>query len=512
MDTRFDADLIRRYDRPGPRYTSYPTAPQFHAGIRAAEYERAARASNTAAGFEKPSRAGPGPGAGSAATATDLLDRRGSSHGSTPPSDHAAGFADAAAGRPLSLYLHIPYCRSSCYYCGCHRIITRNRARGRAYLDRLLKEIELKAALFDRSRPVVQLHFGGGTPTFYGVEEMAEIFAALERGFGLQRDRHRDYSIEIDPRTANPDSLKALVGLGINRISLGVQDFDPQVQRAVNRIQSVDSTGALVSAARAHGIDSINFDLIYGLPHQSIESFDRTLETVIALEPDRLAVYGYAHLPERFKAQAVIDASALPTAEARLKLLGRTIERLTAAGYVHIGMDHFAKPDDELAVAQRDGSLQRNFQGYTTHGGCDLVAFGISAIGTVGDLYTQNEKLEAAYFAALDAGRLPIARGLAMDRDDRIRRAVIGELMCFGRVWFPAIEQQYGIDFRDYFADALTKLEGAARDGLVVMDTDRLEVTDVGSMLLRIIAMAFDAYLDGSKRAAAVAARYSRVW
>lgn len=462
MDTRFDAELIQRYDHPGPRYTSYPTAPQFHAGVGAAEYEQAARASN-------------------------------------------------ASGRPLSLYLHIPYCRSSCYYCGCHRIITRNRDRGRAYLDRLLKEIDMKSALFDRSRPVDQLHFGGGTPTFYAIDEIAEIFAALERGFGMQRGRKRDYGIEIDPRTADPASLKALARLGINRISLGVQDFDPAVQRAVNRMQSVEDTRALVLTARANGIDSINFDLIYGLPHQSVESFDRTLDTVIELEPDRLAVYGYAHLPEIFKAQSVIDASALPTAEARLELLGRTIERLRAAGYVHIGMDHFAKPGDELAVAQRDGSLQRNFQGYTTHGGCDLVAFGISAIGTVGDLYSQNEKLEEAYFDAIDAGRLPVVRGLVMDDDDRLRRAVIGELMCFGRIWFPTIEQQYGIDFREYFAPALAKLAQAERDGLVVIGADRLEITDVGAMLLRIVAMAFDAYLDGGKSAVAAAARYSRV-
>jgi oxygen-independent coproporphyrinogen-3 oxidase len=273
----------------------------------------------------------------------------------------------------------------------------------------------------------------------------------------------------------------------------------------------VADTRALVLSARAQGIDSINFDLIYGLPHQSIERFDRTLDTVIDLEPDRLAVYGYAHLPEIFKAQSVIDASTLPSAETRLDLLGRTIERLTAAGYVHIGMDHFAKPGDELAVAQRDGSLQRNFQGYTTHGGCDLVAFGISAIGTVGDLYSQNEKLEEAYFEAIDAGRLPIVRGLVMDPDDRIRRAVIGELMCFGRVWYRGIEEQFGIDFRDYFAASLAKLEQAERDGLVVIGEDRLEITATGAMLLRIVAMAFDAYLDGGKSAVAAAARYSRV-
>lgn len=462
MDIRFDADLIRRYDRPGPRYTSYPTAPQFHAGFGAVEYAEEARRSN-------------------------------------------------ALARPLSLYLHIPYCRSSCYYCGCNRIITRNRERGRAYLDRLLVEIGLQAELFDRSRPVNQLHFGGGTPTYYSPEELGEIFAALEAGFGLHRGGSRDYGIEIDPRTADPAALRALADLGINRISLGVQDFDAAVQRAVNRVQSVEETAALVAEARAAGIRSVNFDLIYGLPLQTVESFGRTLEQVIELRPDRIAAYSYAHLPEMFKAQAVIDAATLPSADTRMALLETTIARLTGAGYVHIGMDHYALPEDELARAQIDGSLQRNFQGYTTHGGCDLVGFGMSAIGQVGDAYAQNQKHEIPYLNALDARRLPIQRGLMTDPDDRLRREVIGQIMCFGHIDYGQFRARHGMDFREHFAPALARLSPAQADGLVELRGDGLSVTPAGALLLRAIAMPFDAYLFGDKQAQAAQARYSRV-
>lgn len=462
MDTRFDADLIRRYDRPGPRYTSYPTAPQFHAGFGAQQYADEARRSN-------------------------------------------------ASGRPLSLYLHVPYCRSSCYYCGCNRIITRNRERGRAYLDRLLVEIRLQAALFDRARAVDQLHFGGGTPTYYTPEELGEIFAALREGFGLHRGEGRDYGIEIDPRTADPAALRALVDLGINRISLGVQDFDTRVQQAVNRIQSVEETERLVVEARRAGIRSVNFDLIYGLPHQHVESFARTLDTVVALRPDRIAAYSYAHLPEIFKAQAVMDAATLPDADTKMALLELTIARLAQAGYVHIGMDHFALPGEELAVAQRDGSLQRNFQGYTTHGGCDLVGFGMSAIGQVGDCYVQNEKHEIPYLHAVDAGRLPVQRGLLTDADDRLRREVIGQVMCFGRIDYGAFCARHGCDFRDYFAASLERLRGPAEDGLVELRGDGLVVTPAGAMLLRVIAMAFDAWLCGDKQAQAAQAKFSRV-
>ncbi|GMU42810.1 MAG: oxygen-independent coproporphyrinogen III oxidase [Xanthomonadales bacterium] len=462
MDIRFDADLIRRYDRPGPRYTSYPTAPQFHGNFGAQDYVAQARASN-------------------------------------------------AGGRPLSLYLHIPYCRSSCYYCGCNRIITRNRERGRTYLDRLLVEIRMQAALFDRSRAVDQLHFGGGTPTYYTPEELGEIFTELRAGFGLHAGSGRDYGIEIDPRTADPTALRALVELGINRISLGVQDFDPAVQRAVNRVQSVDETACLVQEARAAGIRSINFDLIYGLPLQTVASFEGTLEQVLALRPDRIAAYSYAHLPEMFKAQAVIDPATLPAADTRMALLEATIARLTAAGYVHIGMDHYALPGEELAVAQRDGSLQRNFQGYTTHGGCDLIGLGMSAIGQVGDCYAQNEKHEISWLHALGSGRLPIQRGLLIDADDRLRRETIGQIMCFGRIDYDQFRARHGIDFREYFATSLTRLRQPCADGLVELRDDGLAVTPAGALLLRVIAMAFDAYLSGDRQAQAVPARYSRV-
>ena len=462
MDTRFDAELIRRYDRPGPRYTSYPTAPQFHAGFAAEDYAAEARRSNVAA-------------------------------------------------RPLSLYLHVPYCRSSCYYCGCNRIITRNRERGAAYLQRLLGEIRMQAELFDRSRPVNQMHFGGGTPTYYNPEELGLIFAELDRGFGLHRGAGRDYGIEIDPRTADPTSLRAMFDLGINRISLGVQDFDPQVQLAVNRVQSVEETERLVSEARSVGIRSINFDLIYGLPHQNVDSFARTLDTVVTLRPDRIAAYSYAHLPELFKSQAVMDPATLPDADTKMALLELTIARLAQAGYVHIGMDHFALPEDELARAQIDGSLQRNFQGYTTHGGCDLVAFGMSAIGQVGEVYAQNEKNEIPYLNAIDQGRLPIQRGLATDADDRLRRDAIGRIMCFGRLDYASFGEEHGIDTRDYFRQALTRLQQAEQDGLVELGADALQVTAAGAMLLRVVAMAFDAYVSGDKQAAAAPARFSRV-
>lgn len=452
MDTRFDAELIRRYDRPGPRYTSYPTAPQFHVGFAAEDYAAEARRSN-------------------------------------------------AAARPLSLYLHVPYCRSSCYYCGCNRIITRNRERGAAYLQRLLSEIRMQAELFDRSRAVNQMHFGGGTPTYYNPEELGLIFAELERGFGLHGGGGRDYGIEIDPRTADPRSLRAMFDLGINRISLGVQDFDPQVQLAVNRVQSVEETERLVSEARSVGIRSINFDLIYGLPHQNVDSFARTLDTVVTLRPDRIAAYSYAHLPELFKSQAVMDPATLPDADTKMALLELTIARLAQAGYVHIGMDHFALPEDELARAQIDGSLQRNFQGYTTHGGCDLVALGMSGIGQVGEVYAQNEKNEIPYLNAIDQGRLPIQRGLATDADDRLRREAIGRIMCFGRLDYASFGAQHGIDTRDYFSSALARLEQAEQDGLVELGADALQVTAAGAMLLRVVAMAFDAYVSEIGRA-----------
>ena len=451
QDTRlhqvvFDAALIRRYDKAGPRYTSYPTAVQFHPGFGEADYRAVAAASN-------------------------------------------------ATGAPLSLYFHLPFCDTVCYYCACNKIITKNRKRTEPYLARLFREIEMQGALFDRSRPVDQLHWGGGTPTFLSAAEMRALMDKTRAHFNLRDDDRGEYSIEVDPREADAGTIRLLRELGFNRLSLGVQDFDPAVQRAVNRIQSEAETFAVLDAARAAGFRSVNLDLIYGLPHQSVTSFAATLDKIVAAGPDRLSVFNYAHLPELFKTQRQIDAATLPAPAEKLAILQHTIERLTAAGYIYIGMDHFARPDDELAVAQRDGTLYRNFQGYSTHADCDLVAMGITAIGQVGDSYAQNVKTLKDYEAALDAGRLPVWRGIALSRDDRIRRAVITRLICHFRLEFATIESRYGLVFRDYFAPELEALRAMAADGLLTADEHALRVTPSGKLLIRNICMVFDGYL-----------------
>ncbi|MCP1372659.1 oxygen-independent coproporphyrinogen III oxidase [Dyella lutea] len=455
----FDADLIARYDVNGPRYTSYPTAPHFRNDFGAAELREAIRESN-----EEP------------------------------------------IPRPLSVYVHVPFCMSPCFYCGCNRVITRDVGKADRYLERLYREIGLIAPLFDRDRPVRQLHFGGGTPNFLDIERMRELMQSLGRHFSMERGREREYGIELDPRFADGDYVRELGELGFNRVSVGIQDFDPAVQQAVNRIQSVAQTAAVLNAAREAGFASTSVDLIYGLPLQTVAGFDRTLTEVIALSPDRVAVYGYAHLPEMFKAQRQLDASLLPDAATRLALLGRALERLTGAGYVYIGMDHFAKANDELAQAQRAGHLQRNFQGYSTHGDCDIVGLGVSAIGRIGDCYSQNVRDLPGYYAALDAGHLPVARGLRLSEDDLIRRAAIGELMCQGTLDRDAFGARHRLDFDVYFADAMVRLEQLEADGLVTLEGPRIVTTSRGRLLLRIIAMCFDAYLD----AGAPPTRYSR--
>ncbi|MCE5233597.1 MAG: oxygen-independent coproporphyrinogen III oxidase [Mizugakiibacter sp.] len=455
----FDPDLIARYDTLGPRYTSYPTAPQFRPGFGEAELRAHARASNE-----------------------DPIPRR------------------------LSLYVHVPFCMSPCFYCGCTRIITRDKSKAGVYLSRLYREIELTAALFDRDRPMVQLHFGGGTPNFLDIGQMSELMDSLGRHFSLTRAPTREFGIEIDPRFADADYVRALGPLGFNRMSVGCQDFDPAVQAAVNRIQSVEETRAVIEAAREADFRSVNLDLIYGLPLQTVDSFARTLDKVIALRPDRIAAYSYAHMPELFKAQRQIDAAQLPDAATRLALFARTLETLTAAGYVYIGMDHFALPFDELSRAQREGALQRNFQGYSTHGDCDIIALGMSAISRIGDSYSQNAKDLVGYYAALDAGCLPVMRGLTLDQDDLIRRALIAELMCHGRIDFASFGAAWRIDFPVYFADELDHLRQLAADGLVDIRPDALVVTSRGRLLVRIIAMCFDAYLGRE----AQTARYSR--
>lgn len=457
----FDPDLLRRYDRPGPRYTSYPTAPQFHAGFGEAQLRDAAAASNG-----------------------DPIPRR------------------------LSLYVHVPFCESPCFYCGCNRIITRDKARGEAYLARLYREIALMAELFDRDREVMQLHFGGGTPNFLTPAQLGEAMDTLRSHFHFSDSSERDISIELDPRFVSPDDIARLARIGFNRASFGVQDFDPAVQAAVNRVQSVEQTRAVVDACRASGFRSVNIDLIYGLPKQRAQGFSATLDTVAAMRPDRIAVYGYAHMPQLFKPQRQIDAADLPDAETRLTLLQLAITRLTDAGYVYIGMDHFALPDDDLAVAQARGGLHRNFMGYTTHADSDLVGLGVSAISHIGASFSQNPRDLPSWQAALDEGRLPVFRGMRLDEDDQLRADLIQALMCQGEIPVRALERRYAISFADYFADALARLEPLLRDGLVGIGPERITATSRGRLLLRNIAMCFDRYLD--QPATTLAPRFSR--
>jgi oxygen-independent coproporphyrinogen-3 oxidase len=454
----FDPDLIARYDQAGPRYTSYPTAVQFHDGFGADDYEQAARASN-------------------------------------------------ATGRPLSLYFHIPFCDTVCFYCACNKVATKDRSLAQPYLDRVYRELAMQSALFDRARVVEQLHWGGGTPTFISREQMSELMAQTRRHFRLLDDDSGEYSIEIDPREADADSVRLLRTLGFNRMSLGVQDFDPRVQRAVNRIQTEAQTFAVLDAARANGFKSVSIDLIYGLPQQTVGGFSATLDKIVAASPDRLSVFNYAHLPERFKPQRRIDAAQLPTPAEKLAILRMTGEKLAAAGYVYIGMDHFAKPDDELARAQRDGTLYRNFQGYSTHSNCDLVGMGITSIGMVGPTYAQNVKTLEEYYERVDAGRLPLFKGLTLNRDDEIRRDVITRLICHFRLRFADVEQRWGIRFDDYFGDELGRLGQMAADELLRVGPEGIEVLPRGRFLIRNVCMVFDAYL----RSAAVQQRFSRV-
>lgn len=444
--TLFDPLHIARHDRSGPRYTSYPSATQFRDGFDAAEVQAAVRRSRK-------------------------------------------------AGRARSLYVHVPFCGSPCYYCGCNRVITRQPAPVSAYLARLAREIEIVSAGWGPGEPVQQLHFGGGTPGHLSLDQLGAVIGQLDRGFGLSEDPRREYAIEIDPRVLTPDTLPGLAALGFNRLSLGVQDFDPEVQQAVNRQQSVEQVAGAVHQAREYGFGSISFDLILGLPRQTPERFARTLDLALAIGPDRFSVYSYAHLPQMFPAQRQIRLDELPDAQGKLALMALTVERLTAAGYVHIGMDHFARPEDELARAARDGGLQRNFQGYSTRGGTDLIGLGVSAISRIDDIYCQNDKTLDGYGAALDEGRLPLVRGLRLNPEDQLRRDVIESIMCRGAVDCAEVERAHGIVFHDQFADALQALQPLAQDGLVELGRERLQVTERGRYLLRAVAMPFDAYL-----------------
>lgn len=449
---QFDAATLRRYDRPGPRYTSYPTAPQFGQQFNEATLREHIQRSN----------AWPIP-------------------------------------QPLSLYVHVPFCFSPCFYCGCNRIITRDLSRARPYLERLQREIAMLGPLFDSNREVVQVHLGGGTPNFMRPADIGALLQTASRHFRLSGSAERDFSIELDPRHVQAGDIGHYARLGFNRASLGVQDFDPEVQRAVNRMQSVDETLQVIDACRAEGFLSVNVDLIYGLPRQTIEGFARTLDTVLASRPDRLAVYSYAHLPAMFKAQRQIEDADLPGNEAKLNLLALAVEKLSAAGYGYIGMDHFALPDDDLARAQQLGTLQRNFMGYTTHADCDLIGFGMSAISHIGDSFSQNARDLPGWQRAIDSGHLPVWRGRHLDFDDVLRGEVIQQLMCQGRIDMPAIEARFAIDFPSYFAAGLAQLRPLAADGLVTVTARSIEATARGRLLLRVIAMCFDRYLDAAR-------------
>lgn len=457
---RFDRELLARYDVSGPRYTSYPTAPQFHGGFGEAEFRAVARASN-----EEPIPA------------------------------------------PLSLYVHVPFCPNPCFYCGCTRIITRDAARPVAYVDQLAREIEHVAPLFDRDREVTQLHFGGGTPNVLAAADFGRLMHGLRNHFTLSKASAREFGIEVDPRLATPTDIARFAALGFNRLSLGIQDFDADVQRAVNRVQGVAPTRDLLEAAHRHGFRSTSVDLIYGLPLQTPERFARTLDLVIAMQPRRIVTYAYAHLPDRFPAQRRIARHALPDPATRLRLLELAVERLVTAGYAYIGMDHFALPGDDLAAARRDGSLQRNFQGYSTHARSDLIGLGMSAISHVGASFSQNARDAESYARALDAGHLPIVRGLALDGDDLIRADVIQQLMCNEALDMDRLGDRHHIDFRTYFAAALERLATLAADGLVSLGPAHIMVEARGRLMLRNVAMCFDRYLDAPQ---AAATRYSK--
>jgi oxygen-independent coproporphyrinogen-3 oxidase len=438
----FDQELINRYDRAGPRYTSYPTAVEFHDEF----------------------------------TIRDLLKAEGHS-------------------KALSLYFHIPFCDTVCFYCACNKIATKDRSKVEPYLKALEQEMLMQANLLDWPRPVEQLHWGGGTPTFLSDEQMVWLMSRTKSLFNMLDKDEGQYSIEIDPREVLPTTLRTLREIGFNRLSLGLQDLDERVQVAVNRVQSAELTFGVMQQARELGFKSVSLDLIYGLPHQSWMSFEKTLDEVIEARPDRLSVFNYARMPTRFKPQRRINEADLPSAADKLEIMHKAGEKLQAAGYVFIGMDHFALPGDELALAQEEGHLHRNFQGYTTHAHCDLLAFGVSSIGNVGNTFSQNVKTLDEYYAAIEKNTLPIERGLVLNRDDVIRQDVITQLICQFALNFNQIDLAWRIQSSDYFAHELIALEQMQKDGLLVLSEDGLQVTQPGRLLIRNICMVFDRYL-----------------
>jgi oxygen-independent coproporphyrinogen-3 oxidase len=438
-----DLELIRRLDKNGPRYTSYPTADRFVGSFNADAYSN--------------------------------------------------WIAKRETNRPLSLYFHIPFCNTLCFYCACNKVITKDRSQSEKYVQYMIKELSIQASLLGEGQRVEQLHWGGGTPTFLSDNQMRELMHATRKHFKMVEDG--EYSIEIDPRKVSDETIALLAELGFNRISIGVQDFDAQVQKAVNRIQSEEETLKVINAARANGFKSVSIDLIYGLPKQTIAGFKATLDKVIEANPDRLSIYNYAHMPTIFMPQRRIHEEDLPAPQVKLDILSLAVKMLTDAGYVYIGMDHFAKPDDELAVAQRQRRLHRNFQGYSTHSDCDLVAIGLSSIGKIGSTYSQNFREMDDYYDALDRDVLPIMRGMELNEDDLVRRSIIQDLMCHFELDKESINTTYQIDFDHYFATELGELREYEREGLLKLTPERIGVTPKGRMLIRNICMVFDKYL-----------------
>ena len=451
-------ETLKKYDVSGPRYTSYPTADRFVEAFTQDAYMLA------------------------------LEQRRA-----------------IAATQPLSIYVHIPFCESLCFFCACNKIVTKHHERSVEYLRYLNREIDLHIEHLGAGQTISQLHLGGGSPTFFSDEELAELMSMLKRNFVFAPGG--EYSIEVDPRTVNEQRLKHLADLGFNRLSFGVQDFDPEVQKAVHRIQPAEQVFSLVEAARRYQFESVNVDLIYGLPMQTPESFKRTLAQVVELRPNRIALYGYAHLPERFKPQRRISEYELPAAADKITMLGSALKAFIDAGYVYVGMDHFALPDDDLAIAKRQGRLHRNFQGYSTQPDCDLISLGVSAIGRVGATYSQNAKTIEEYYDHLNHGRFPVVRGLALSRDDIVRRAVIMAIMCQGALEYEAIELAYMLDFKSYFANEMEALKALEKTDMLVLEEDGLQVTDTGWFFVRAVAMVFDKHLQTDRNRA----RFSKI-
>lgn len=454
----WDKTFIERNNTSAPRYTSYPTAMAFHEEFGVKDYQDAAARSNL-------------------------------------------------KQRPLSLYLHLPFCNTVCYYCACNKVVTADRKRSRRYLDQLIHELSLQGALFDRKRPVVQLHWGGGTPTFFSASEMTELMYHIGRNFNLLPDQNAEYSIEIDPRQADIDTLSLLHGLGFNRISLGVQDFDPTVQQAVNRVQPFATVATVFEQARNLGFASINTDLIYGLPYQTPASYQKTIEQLLMLQPDRISLFNYAHLPHRFKTQQQIREETLPSASAKVEILCATANALSEAGYIHIGMDHFAKENDSLVIAQKQGSLQRNFQGYSIAREADLVGLGVSAIGHIDNTYSQNFKSIQQYEETLRNNQLPIERGYILNADDLLRQDIIGQLSCHNSITISTIEEKHAIDFATYFHRELLQLKQCEAEGLVDISKTHISVTALGHLVIRRLCLIFDVHTTMTEQSK----NYSRI-